>query len=35
MTQNLDSALAYSDQWLDIIKRKDWVDETLGKGNYR
>ena len=30
MTQNLDSALAYSERWLDIIKRKD-VDETLGK----
>jgi len=30
MTRNLDSAFAYSERWLDIIKRKD-VDETLGK----
>ena len=30
MAQNLDNALAYSDQWLDIIK-KDWVDETQAK----
>ena len=30
MAQNLDSALAYSERWLDIIKRTE-LDETLGK----
>jgi putrescine aminotransferase len=30
MTQNLDSALAYSERWLDIIKKPE-VDEALGK----
>jgi len=30
MTQNLDSALAYSERWLDIIKQKE-VGEALGK----
>jgi len=30
MTQNLDNALAYSERWLDIIKRTE-VDEALGK----
>jgi putrescine aminotransferase len=30
MTQNLDNALAYSNQWLDIIQ-KDQVDETQAK----
>ena len=30
MAQNLDSALAYSERWLDIIKRRE-VDEALGK----
>jgi len=30
MVQNLDSALAYSERWLNIIKQKE-VDEALGK----
>lgn len=30
MTKNLDSALAYSDRWLEIIKQSE-VDEALGK----
>jgi len=30
MTQNLDSALAYSDRWLGIIKQKE-LDEAVGK----
>jgi putrescine aminotransferase len=30
MTQNLDNALAYSERWLDIIKKPE-IDEALGK----